>query len=44
MAVETMPNRGPLVATLDWPPARQICDIRLVLEEEGREHLRDDGQ
>ncbi len=25
-------NRGPIVATLDWPQARQIYDIRLLLE------------
>lgn len=31
--VETMPNRGPMVATLDWPRARQIYDIRLLLEQ-----------
>lgn len=31
--VETMPNKGPMVATLDWPRARQIYDIRLLLEQ-----------
>lgn len=31
--VETMPNRGPIVARLDWPQARQIYDIRLKLEQ-----------
>lgn len=31
--VETMPNRGPMVATLDWHRARQIYDIRLLLEQ-----------
>ncbi len=31
--VETMPNRGPMVATLDWSRARQIYDIRLLLEQ-----------
>lgn len=32
--VETMPNRGPMVATLDWHRARQIYDIRLLLEQD----------
>ncbi len=31
--VETMPNRGPMVATLDWQRAKQIYDIRLLLEQ-----------
>ena len=31
--VESMPNRGPMVATLDWAQARQIYDIRLLLEQ-----------
>ncbi|MGV8986089.1 MAG: GntR family transcriptional regulator [Cypionkella sp.] len=31
--VETMLNRGPMVATLDWSRARQIYDIRLLLEQ-----------
>lgn len=31
--VETTPNRGPSVATLDWARARQIYDIRLLLEQ-----------
>lgn len=30
--VEVIPNRGPIVATLDWDQARQIYDIRLQLE------------
>jgi GntR family transcriptional regulator, trigonelline degradation regulator len=30
--VETMPRSGPVVATLDWPRARQIYDIRRLLE------------
>ena len=30
--VEIMPNRGPIVATLDWDQARQIYDIRRQLE------------
>jgi GntR family transcriptional regulator, trigonelline degradation regulator len=32
--VETMPRSGPVVATLDWPSARQIYDIRRLLEAE----------
>ena len=31
--VESLPNRGPMVATLDWHQARQIYDIRLLLEQ-----------
>ena len=31
--VESLPNRGPMVATLDWNRARQIYDIRLLLEQ-----------
>lgn len=31
--VESLPNRGPMVATLDWTRARQIYDIRLLLEQ-----------
>ncbi|MCC5976144.1 MAG: GntR family transcriptional regulator [Rubellimicrobium sp.] len=31
--VETLPNRGPIVARMDWPTARQIYDIRLLLEQ-----------
>jgi DNA-binding GntR family transcriptional regulator len=31
--VETRPNKGPIVARMDWPTARQIYDIRLLLEE-----------
>ena len=42
--VETMPNRCPRVATLNWPQARQIYDIRLLLAEGGRERLRDNGR
>jgi GntR family transcriptional regulator, trigonelline degradation regulator len=30
--VETMPRSGPVVAKLDWPGARQIYDIRRLLE------------
>lgn len=30
--VETLPRIGPVVATLDWPRARQIYDIRRLLE------------
>lgn len=30
--IEIVPNRGPIVATLDWDHARQIYDIRLQLE------------
>lgn len=30
--VEILPNRGPIVATLDWAQARQIYDIRRQLE------------
>lgn len=30
--VEIIPNRGPIVATLDWDQARQIYDIRRQLE------------
>lgn len=30
--VESQPNRGPVVARLDWAQARQIYDIRLLLE------------
>lgn len=30
--VEIIPNRGPIVATLDWNQARQIYDVRLQLE------------
>ena len=30
--VETLPRSGPVVATLDWPVARQIYDIRALLE------------
>lgn len=30
--VETQPRSGPVVATLDWPRARQIYDIRRLLE------------
>ncbi|PLL12964.1 GntR family transcriptional regulator [Tabrizicola sp. TH137] len=30
--VETLPNRGPVVARLDWPQARQVYDIRRQLE------------
>ncbi|WP_244519248.1 GntR family transcriptional regulator [Paracoccus alcaliphilus] len=32
--VETLPRSGPVVATLDWPRARQIYDIRRLLEAE----------
>lgn len=31
--VETMPNKGPMVARLDWDQARQIYDIRMLLEQ-----------
>lgn len=31
--VETLPNKGPIVATLDWPQAEQIYEIRLLLEQ-----------
>ena len=31
--VEILPNRGPIVARLDWGQARQIYDIRMLLEE-----------
>ncbi|WP_216825845.1 GntR family transcriptional regulator [Ruegeria sp. EL01] len=30
--VEILPNRGPVVSTLDWAQARQIYDVRLLLE------------
>jgi DNA-binding GntR family transcriptional regulator len=30
--VEIIPNRGPIVAKLDWPQAKQIYDIRRQLE------------
>ncbi|EEE35854.1 transcriptional regulator, GntR family [Rhodobacteraceae bacterium KLH11] len=30
--VEIIPNRGPIVSTLTWDQARQIYDIRLLLE------------
>jgi DNA-binding GntR family transcriptional regulator len=30
--VESLPHRGPVVARLDWAQARQIYDIRLLLE------------
>ncbi len=30
--VETLPRSGPVVSTLDWPRARQIYDIRRLLE------------
>ncbi|MBN7759193.1 GntR family transcriptional regulator [Nitratireductor aquimarinus] len=30
--VEHLPNRGPIVARMDWDDARQIYDIRLKLE------------
>ncbi|MFT4014681.1 MAG: GntR family transcriptional regulator [Paracoccus sp. (in: a-proteobacteria)] len=30
--VESLPRQGPVVATLDWGKARQIYDIRLLLE------------
>lgn len=30
--VEIVPNRGPIVATLSWEQAKQIYDIRLLLE------------
>lgn len=30
--VESLPNRGPVVARLSWAQARQIYDIRLLLE------------
>ncbi|WP_395541259.1 GntR family transcriptional regulator [Neotabrizicola sp. sgz301269] len=30
--VETLPRGGPVVARLDWPQARQIYDIRRLLE------------
>ncbi len=32
--VETLPRSGPMVASLDWPRARQIYDIRRLLEAE----------
>lgn len=32
--VEILPRTGPVVATLDWPRARQIYDIRRLLEAE----------
>lgn len=31
--VESLPSKGPMVARMDWPTARQIYDIRLLLEE-----------
>lgn len=31
--VESLPNKGPIVACLDWDQARQIYDIRLLLEK-----------
>ncbi|EPX83704.1 transcriptional regulator, GntR family [Rubellimicrobium thermophilum DSM 16684] len=31
--VETLANKGPIVARLDWPTARQIYEIRLLLEQ-----------
>lgn len=30
--VETLPRKGPIVARMDWPLARQIYDIRMLLE------------
>ncbi len=30
--VEILPNRGPVVSTLDWAQAKQIYDVRLLLE------------
>ena len=30
--VETLPNKGPIVARLDWGQAQQIYEIRLLLE------------
>ncbi|MCI2397920.1 GntR family transcriptional regulator [Aliiroseovarius subalbicans] len=30
--VEIVPNRGPIVATLNWDQAKQIYDVRLLLE------------
>lgn len=32
--VEILPNKGPIVATLSWDDARQIYDIRRMLESE----------
>lgn len=32
--VETQPNRGPIIATLDWRRAKQIYKIRLQLERD----------
>jgi DNA-binding GntR family transcriptional regulator len=31
--VETLPNKGPAVARMDWAQAAQIYDIRLLLEQ-----------
>lgn len=31
--VETMPNKGPIVARMDWAQAEQIYEIRLLLEQ-----------
>ncbi|GLS88241.1 GntR family transcriptional regulator [Cypionkella aquatica] len=31
--VETMPNKGPMVARMDWPQAVQIYEIRQLLEQ-----------
>ena len=31
--VEIMPNKGPMVARLDWAQAAQIYDIRMLLEQ-----------
>lgn len=31
--VEVIPNKGPIVATLNWDKASQIYDIRLLLEQ-----------
>jgi GntR family transcriptional regulator, trigonelline degradation regulator len=38
--VESQPNRGPVVARLDWAQARQIYDIRRLLEGARRRPVR----
>jgi len=35
--VETIPNKGPIVARMDWEQARQIYDVRLLLEAKAAE-------
>ena len=35
--VEIIPNKGPIVARMDWDQARQIYDVRLLLEAKAAE-------